>query len=146
MEAKIRVFEFHPFGENCRSSDRARKSRFNNGKGMLLSRIFGERYGKTVIIGDGVVGRHCARAADSMGANVYIVGRHPDRVPELQEEISGDIHFVRSTPENIAAELADADLVVGAVLRRGARAPHVVTEAMVMGMPKRTWENKSTRQ
>ena len=109
-------------------------ARFNNGKGMLLSRIFGERYGKTVIIGDGVVGRHCARAADSMGANVYIVGRHPDRVPELQEEISGDIHFVRSTPENIAAELADTDLVVGAVLRRGARAPHVVTDAMVRDM------------
>ena len=107
---------------------------FNHGKGMLLSRIFGERYGKTVIIGDGVVGRHCARAADSMGANVYIVGRHPDRVPELQEEISGDIHFVRSTPENIAAELVDTDLVVGAVLRRGARAPHVVTDAMVRDM------------
>ena len=109
-------------------------ARFNNGKGMLLSRIFDERFGKIVIIGDGVVGRHSARVADSMGANVYVVGRHSDRVLELQEEISGDIHFVLSTPENIAAELADADLVVGAVLRRGARAPHVVTEAMVRDM------------
>ena len=109
-------------------------ARFNNGKGMLLSRIFGERFGKIVIIGDGVVGRHCARVADSMGANVYIVGRHRDRVPELQDDISGDIHFVLSTSENIAAELADADLVVGAVLRRGARAPHVVTAAMVRDM------------
>jgi alanine dehydrogenase len=109
-------------------------ARFNNGKGMLLSRIFGERFGKIVIIGDGVVGRHCARAADSMGAKVYIVGLHPDRVPELQDNISRDIHFVLSTPENIAAELADADLAVGAVLLRGARAPHVVTEAMVRDM------------
>lgn len=109
-------------------------ARFNNGKGMLLSRIFGERYGKIVVIGDGVVGRHCARTADGMGAHVYIVGRHPDRVTELQNDISRDIHFVLSTPENIAAELADADLVVGAVLSRGARAPHVVTETMVQGM------------
>ena len=107
---------------------------FNHGKGMLLSRIFDQRFGKTVVIGDGVVGRHCARAADSMGASVYIAGRHADRLPQLQDEISADIHFLLSTPENITAEVADADLVVGAVLRRGARAPHVVTEAMVMGM------------
>mgnify|MGYP001593345681 FL=1 len=107
---------------------------FNHGKGMLLSRVFGERFGKTVIIGDGVVGRHCARAADGMGAKVYIAGRHADRLPQLQEEISRDIHFVLSTPDDIAAEIADADLVVGAVLHRGGRAPHVVTEAMVQGM------------
>jgi alanine dehydrogenase len=109
-------------------------ARFNHGNGMLLARIFDERFGKVLVIGDGVVGRHCARVADSMGANVYIAGRHPDRVPELQEDISRDIHFVLSTPENIAAELADADLVVGAVLRRGARAPYVVTESMVQDM------------
>jgi alanine dehydrogenase len=109
-------------------------ARFNHGKGMLLGRLFNKRYGKIVIIGDGVVGRHSARVANGMGANVYIAGRHPDRVPSLHAEISGDINFVLSEPGNIAAELADADLVVGAVLRRGARAPHVVTEAMVQTM------------
>jgi alanine dehydrogenase len=109
-------------------------ARFNNGKGMLLSSLFGERYGKTVIIGDGVVGRHSARVADAMGANVYIAGRHPDRIAGLHADISADIHFVLSEPANIATELADADLVVGAVLRRGARAPHVVTESMVQAM------------
>jgi alanine dehydrogenase len=107
---------------------------FNHGKGMLLSRLFGKRFGKTVIIGDGVVGRHCARAADSLGAQVYIAGRHADRVPQLQEEISQDIHFLLSTPDTIATELADADLVVGAVLQRGGRAPHLITETMVKGM------------
>jgi len=107
---------------------------FNHGKGMLLSRIFEERYGKVVIIGDGVVGRHSARVAVAMGAEVYLAGRHRDRVPELQKNISRDIHFVLSEPDNIAAELRDADLVVGAVLRRGARAPHVVTDAMVQAM------------
>jgi len=109
-------------------------ARFNNGKGMLLSSIFGERFGKIVIIGDGVVGQHSARVADCMGSHVYIAGRHPERVPELEGEISGDIHFVLSEPDNIAAELVDADLVVGAVLRRGARAPHIVTREMVQRM------------
>jgi alanine dehydrogenase len=107
---------------------------FNNGKGMLLSRIFTERYGKVVVIGDGVVGRHCARAADAIGANVYLVGRHRERIPELKREISADLHFVLSEPDNIATELRDADLVVGAVLRRGGRAPHVVSETMVRNM------------
>ncbi len=107
---------------------------FNNGKGMLLSRIFNRRYGKTVIVGDGVVGRHCARAADALGANVYLVGRHRERIAELKHEISEDLHFVLSEPDNIAAELRDADLVVGAVLRRGGRTPHIVKEAMVRNM------------
>jgi alanine dehydrogenase len=107
---------------------------FNHGKGMLLSRIFEKRYGKVVIIGDGVVGRHSARVAVAMGAEIYLVGRHKDRLPELQKEISRDIHFVLSEPDNIATELLDADLAVGAVLRRGARAPHIVTKAMVQAM------------
>jgi len=109
-------------------------ARFNNGKGMLPGRLFSDRYGKIVIIGDGVVGRHSARAAAGIGTNVYIAGRHRDRVPALRAAISADINFVLSEPESIAAELADADIVVGAVLRRGARAPHVVTEAMVRNM------------
>jgi alanine dehydrogenase len=107
---------------------------FNHGKGMLLSRIFSKRYGKVVVIGDGIVGRHCARAADALGANIYLAGHHRERIPELEREISADLHFVLSEPDNIAAELRDADLVVGAVLRRGARAPHVVTETMVQHM------------
>ena len=107
---------------------------FNHGKGMLLSRVFEKGYGKVVIIGDGVVGRHSGRVAVAMGAAVYLVGRHPDRLAALQKEISKNIHFVQSEPGNIAAELRDADLVVGAVLRRGARAPQVVSEAMVQAM------------
>ncbi|MGD2137109.1 MAG: alanine dehydrogenase [Gammaproteobacteria bacterium] len=109
-------------------------ARFNHGRGMLLSRIFEQRFGKAVIIGDGVVGRHSARTADGMGANVHIVGRHPERAAALEKEISDDIRFVLSRPEKIATAIEDADLVVGAVLLHGARAPHVVTEAMVRRM------------
>jgi alanine dehydrogenase len=109
-------------------------ARPSGGKGMLLSRIFEQRYGKVVVIGDGVVGRHSARVADAMGAQVVVVGRHADRVPELQRAISADIRFALSEEQSIAAELRDADLVVGAVLQRGGRAPRVVTEPMVEAM------------
>jgi alanine dehydrogenase len=109
-------------------------ARFNNGKGMLLSRIFAERYGKVVVIGDGVVGRHSARVAAAMGARVVIMGLHPERAPQLQKEISADLRFVLSEPEQIAGQLRDADLVVGAVLQRGGRAPQVVSTAMVQAM------------
>ena len=109
-------------------------ARFNDGKGMQLGTVLGLRYGKVVVIGDGTVGRHAAKTADGMGANVFIVGRRPERVPQLKQEVSRDIRFVLSKPENISRHLEDADLVVGAVLLRGARVPYIVTEEMVKGM------------
>jgi len=107
---------------------------FNGGKGMLLAQLFDERFGKVLVIGDGVVGLHAARLADSLGAAVYLCGRYPERQNELKAFVSNRLNFVVSTPENIAAELADTDLLIGAVLQRGGRAPHLVTEAMVKNM------------
>ncbi len=109
-------------------------AKINNGKGVLLGSVLGERYGNVVIIGDGVVGQHAARAADGIGANTFIAGRHPERVPTLKRKISEDLQFFLSQPDRIAAHLETADLVVGAVLLRGARAPHVVSEEMVRRM------------
>ena len=103
----------------------------NNGKGMLLGDVLGHAYGRVVVIGDGVVGRHAARAAAGMGAEVVIFGRHPEREAMLQRDISPVIRYLRSEPEGIAQQLREADLVVGSVLIRGAKAPKVVTEAMV---------------
>ncbi len=107
---------------------------FNHGKGMLLSRLFNERFGKVVVVGDGVVAQHAARVADGLGAQVYLCGRYPERQAELKAFVSPALNFVVSTPENIAAELVDTDLLIGAVLQRGGRAPHLVTEAMVQKM------------
>lgn len=104
------------------------------GKGMLLGEVMGDKYGKVVVIGDGVVGRHAARAAAGMGSEVFICGRHPEREAELKQAISPAMRFFLSEPDAIARELRDADLVVGGVLIRGARAPHLVTEAMVKSM------------
>ena len=107
---------------------------FNGGKGILLAKLFDERFGKVLVIGDGVVGLHAARLADSLGAEVYLCGRYPERQNALKSFVSNRLNFVQSTPENIAVELADTDLLIGAVLQRGGRAPHLVSEGMVKTM------------
>lgn len=107
---------------------------FNAGRGMLIGEILGERHGKVVVIGDGVVGRHAARVAGAMGAQAVVMfGRKPERAPELERMVPG-LTYRLSTPGAIAAELPDTDLLIGAVLILGARAPHVVTEDMVRNM------------
>lgn len=107
---------------------------FNGGKGMLLGKIEEEKFGKVVVIGDGVVGRHAARTAAALGADVYMAGRKPQRAADLSREISPDLTLFFSEPDAVARELLDADLVIGAVLLPGARAPHVVTREMVESM------------
>ena len=110
-------------------------ARFNGGKGMLLSQLFDQSYGKVLIVGDGVVGQHSAKVACGMGAEVVVAGNRPDNTRQLAKALSTNIRFIQSNEENIAAELSDVDLVVGAVLVRGGRAPYVISEAMVEMMP-----------
>ncbi len=109
-------------------------ARFSGGKGMLLGEVLGQRYGKVVVIGDGVVGRHAARTADAMGSSVFLFGRRPERAAELSAGRSPAFTWVQSSPESIAQHVVDADLVVGGVLLPGAKAPRVVTEDMVASM------------
>ena len=109
-------------------------AKFNNGKGVLIGEILGHFYGKVVIIGDGVVGRHAAKTAYGMGANAYLFGRHEERMDHLREFIGRKAHVLLSTPENVAEHIKDADLVIGAVLLPGAKALRVVTEEMVKTM------------
>ncbi len=109
-------------------------AKFNDGKGVMLGEVLGNFYGKIMIIGDGVVGRHAAKTAYGMGANVYLFGRHEERMDLLRDAIGRRSNIMLSTPENIYTHIKDADLVVGAVLVAGAKAPHVVTEEMVKTM------------
>lgn len=104
--------------------------RFGGGRGVLIADILGETFGKVSVIGDGVVGRHAARVAAAMGGRVVLFGRHPER-RDVLERIAPGIEFCESTPERIAGHLTDSDLVIGAVLIEGARAPHVVTRSML---------------
>ena len=111
-------------------------AKFNNGKGMQLGSVLGKKYGKVVVIGDGVVGKNAAKVAYGMGSTVYLFTRHEDRFDALKQEIGPELNCVLSTKENIAEHVKDADLVVGGVLLHGAKAPFIVTEEMVKTMQK----------
>lgn len=110
-------------------------AKFNKGRGMLLGSVLGKKYGRVVILGDGVVGRHAAKTAVAMGAEVMIFSRKAERESLIKKEISPEIIFSESSVENIAGNIQTADLVVGAVLQAGARAQKIVTEEMVKTMP-----------
>jgi alanine dehydrogenase len=106
----------------------------HRGKGVQLGTVLGVHHGKVVIIGDGIVGQHAARAADGLGAHVFLYGKDRRKEAHLKRTLSARVHFFLYAPAHLAHHLEDADLVVGAVLLRGARAPHVVTEDMVKRM------------
>lgn len=106
-------------------------AKFNQGKGMQLGTVLGKQYGKVLIIGDGVVGQHAAHVASSMGAKVYMAGKHEEKGRHLIETTLPKIDFFLSSKDSIKDHLADVDLIVGAVLLRGARAPYVITQDMV---------------
>lgn len=104
------------------------------GKGVLLAGIPGVKRGKVTVIGGGVVGANAAKMAVGLGATVSIIDLNPVRLKQLDEMFSSSINTIISNPLNIEKELADSDLVVGAVLIPGSRAPKLVTEDMVKGM------------
>ena len=109
-------------------------AKFNGGRGTLLATVLGRGHGKVVIVGDGVVGRHACDAASALGAAVVVLGLSPQRAKEF-ERPGARIRYLASTAENLMRELPDTDVLIGGVLRRGARAPHVVSEEMVKRMP-----------
>lgn len=109
-------------------------ARFNGGRGVQLGRVLEERHGTVTVIGDGVVGRHAAFSADGMGANVMILGKDRDKFERLEQMRPGAMRFTESGSDIIAEAVENSDVVIGAVLLRGARAPHLVSEAMVKRM------------
>ncbi|MGJ3205768.1 alanine dehydrogenase [Geobacillus thermoleovorans] len=104
------------------------------GKGILLGGVPGVARGKVVIIGGGVVGTNAAKVAVGLGADVTIIDLNADRLRELDDIFGNQITTLMSNPMNIAEAVAEADLVIGAVLIPGARAPKLVTEDMVKAM------------
>ena len=106
----------------------------NGGKGTLLGMLLGKRNGKVLVIGEGIVGRHAARAGLALGATVCVAGLYEDRIPNLKTAIGENFEFILSTPENLAKATCAVDLIVGAVLLPGAKAPSVVSESMVRAM------------
>lgn len=109
-------------------------ARCNGGRGVQLGEVLGERHGKAVIIGDGIVGSHAARSARGLGAAVCVAGLDPAKGELMKKEIAADLVYFQSSKEAIAGHIKEADLVIGAVLLRGAKATYVVTEDMVKTM------------
>ncbi|MGR9013966.1 MAG: alanine dehydrogenase [Gammaproteobacteria bacterium] len=111
-------------------------AKFNQGRGVQLGKVLGKRHGKVVIIGDGVVGQHAAQVADGMGANVFVAGIDPAHMQKTKATLLPEVEFFLSSRETIAEHIKEADLVVGAVLIHGAKAPKIVSEAMIKTMAK----------
>ncbi|SFF96457.1 L-alanine dehydrogenase [Halobacillus alkaliphilus] len=106
----------------------------NSGKGILLGSVPGVRRGKVTIIGGGVVGTNAAKIAVGLGADVTMIDLSPERLRQLDDLFGSSINTLISNPLNIKEAVQEADLVIGAVLLPGAKAPRLVTEKMVQAM------------
>ncbi|WP_110112686.1 alanine dehydrogenase [Bacillus sp. CGMCC 1.16541] len=106
----------------------------NGGKGILLAGVPGVNRGKVTIIGGGVVGTNAAKMAIGLGADVTIIDLSADRLRQLDDIFGNQIKTLMSNPMNIAEAVAEADLLIGAVLIPGAKAPKLVTDEMVQAM------------
>ncbi len=104
------------------------------GRGLILGGVPGVAPGRVVIIGGGIVGYNSAIIALGLGANVTILERSIDRMRHLEEILSGRVSLVMSSTLQIEESVRDADVVIGAVLIPGARAPKLITREMVAGM------------
>ncbi len=108
--------------------------RGQGGRGVLLAGAPGVRPGRVVVIGAGTVGLNAAWIAQGMEAEVFLIDRDLDRLRVVDQIHRGRIMTLASNRAVVERSVAEADLVIGAVLVPGGRAPVVVTEAMVRSM------------
>lgn len=104
------------------------------GRGILLAGVPGVPPANVVILGGGVVGSNAAKIAAGFGANVFILDINLDRLRYLDDIMPPNVTTIFSNRLNIAKLLPDADLVIGGVLRTGAKAPVLVTREMLKSM------------
>ncbi len=104
------------------------------GCGVLLGGVPGVHPGNVVIIGGGVVGVNAAKMACGLGAKVYILDMNLDRLRYLSDVMPSNCFLLMSSPATIRELVKDADVVVGAVLIAGAKAPRLVTREMLKTM------------
>jgi alanine dehydrogenase len=106
----------------------------HGGKGILLGGVPGVAPGKVAIVGGGIVGTNAAKMAIGMGADVTILDVSAARLRYLDDIFGSRIKTLMSNSYNLKHAVAEADLVVGAVLIPGAKAPKLVTEEMIKTM------------
>lgn len=105
-----------------------------DGKGLLLSGVPGVRKSRVTVIGGGVVGLNAAKTALGLGAQVTLLDINPRVLASVDNQFDGHIQTLYSNSANIAASVKTADLVIGAVLIPGAKAPILVSEEMIASM------------
>lgn len=108
----------------------------HGGRGVLLGGVPGVMPADVVIIGGGVVGLNAAKIAFGMGANVTILDLSLSRLRYIDDIFHGKIKTLISNASNLELCTSYADLLIGAVLIPGAKAPHLVTKSMVKKMKK----------
>ncbi|NOZ23375.1 MAG: alanine dehydrogenase [Planctomycetes bacterium] len=104
------------------------------GRGILLGGVPGVAPAEVVIIGGGIVGTNAAKVAAGLGARVIVLDVNLDRLRYLDDILPKNVITLMSNAENLRAKVAEADLLIGAVLVVGARAPRLVTKEMIKTM------------
>jgi alanine dehydrogenase len=105
--------------------------RSQGGRGVLLGGVPGVVPARVVVLGGGIVGYNAALVAVGMQADVWVIDRSVDRMRDLEMMLGGRITLAMSNRTQIEEAIAQADLVIGAVLIPGARAPRLVTRGML---------------
>ena len=106
----------------------------NGGSGILLAGASGVRPANVVVLGAGIAGANACQIATGVGAHVSVIDHNPTKLRYLHDILGGQITTVMSNRANVEEEVAAADLIVGAVLVAGAKAPHLVSRRMVRTM------------
>lgn len=106
----------------------------NGGRGILLGGVPGVEKGSVAIIGGGTVGLNAATMAVGVGAEVTVLNRGLDKLRYLDDLFGGRVTTLQANPSAIEGAVAESDVLVGAVLVTGARAPKLVTSEMVSRM------------
>jgi len=106
----------------------------HGGRGKLLGGVPGVRPADVTILGAGVVGTNAAQIALGMGAHVMLLDVNADRLQYLDQVLAGRLTTLSANPVNIGEAVRRADLFIGAVLLKGAKAPRLVTGEMIRSM------------
>lgn len=104
------------------------------GRGILLGGVPGVPPAKVMILGGGIVGTQAAKMAAGLGANVTILDINLNRLRQLDDIMAANVNTVYSNSYNIRSLIKDHDLIVGAVLIPGAKAPNLITRDMLKEM------------
>jgi len=112
--------------------------RAQGGRGILLGGVPGVAPATVLVLGGGVVGTHAAQMACGLGAKVYLMDTNLDRLRHLSEVMPKNCFPMMSSPAAIRHLIQEADVVIGAILLHGAKAPKLVTRDMLKTMKKGT--------